>query len=116
MKTTCGHNCHLLRTGCECSPCKYKPQTDTTMNYEIQRLKEIIEDKNEEIEELKWKNERLSIQLNQISDEPMKRINEAIPFIDAEILRCHSRNKQFFKDLKKILQNESTKRTVATKN
>ncbi len=35
MKTmcenTCGHNCHLLRSGVECSPCKFKTQNDNTM-------------------------------------------------------------------------------------
>lgn len=46
MSETCGHNCHLLRTGCECSPCKYKPQNTISMDnndikifqYEVRKL------------------------------------------------------------------------------
>lgn len=37
---TCGHNCHLLRSGVECSPCIFKPQKDTkneSRNTKIER-------------------------------------------------------------------------------
>lgn len=30
-KKTCGHNCHLLRSGVECSPCKFK-ETQNNQN------------------------------------------------------------------------------------
>lgn len=42
MKKTCGHNCHLLRTGVECSPCKFKTQNDTTMKVIFKRTSEIF--------------------------------------------------------------------------
>lgn len=122
MKTTCGHNCHLLRTGCECSPCKYKPQTDKTMNLEVQRLKEIIIEKDKTIESVR-KTLESSQRLNETlvstyekDNRPKQAIETAIKFIDAEIFKARQRNKQVLKDLKKLLQYESNERTVATKN
>ncbi len=122
MKTTCGHNCHLLRTGLECSPCKFKPQTDTTMNYEIQRLKEIIIEKDKTIEGYQKALES-SVNTNQnivkqyvIDNRPKQAIETAIMFIDLEIIKARQRNKQVLKDLKKMLQYESTERTIAAKN
>ncbi len=122
MKTTCGHNCHLLRTGCECSPCKFKNQTDTTMNYEIQRLKEIIIEKDKTIEGYEKALES-SVNTNKnivkqyvIDNLPKQAIESAIMFLDVEIMKARKRNKQVLKDLKKMLQYESTERTVAPKN
>lgn len=57
-KKTCGHNCHLLRSGVECSPCKFKEtQNDTTMdNYII-------------IKELQNKNQNLSATVQKLDSD-----------------------------------------------
>lgn len=42
MSETCGHNCHLLRTGLQCSPCRFKETQNTKkMNTEYTVIKEL---------------------------------------------------------------------------
>lgn len=111
MKTTCGHNCHLLRTGCECSPCKYKPQTDIIMNTD----KIIIEELKERITKLQLEN----MQLRSKKDadiRPKEAINKALPLLVGCAFSARGIMKDRIKELIRTLDYESTERTVATTN
>lgn len=82
------------------------------MNPEIQRLKEIIIEKDKAIEHVR-KTLESSQRLNETlvstyekDNRPKQAIQTAVKFLDAEIFKARQRNKQVLKDIRKMLQYE----------
>lgn len=82
------------------------------MNPEIQRLKEIIIEKDKAIESIR-KTLESSQRLNETlvstyekDNRPKQAIATAVKFLDAEIFKARQRNKQVLKDIRKMLQYE----------
>lgn len=114
---TCGHNCHLLRSGVECSPCKFKNhKTDNKMNTDreiIAHLKEIIRIKDERINDLSKANGYLTEQIERINEKPLLAVKKARLLLNKKILKARQQHKQELREIKAILDYESTERTIA---